>query len=195
MGIDIPLPGASLRYYPDYVTDADRLFCALRDGIDWQQPQLKVFGQWHPTPRLVAFVGDEGVSYRYSAQRHQALPWPDVLCAVRRQLRLDFDLDFNSALLNYYRDGDDSMGWHSDDEPELGAAPAIASLSLGDSRDFRFRPFPGRHQAGSPTHTVTLENGSLLLMLPPTQEFWQHSLPRRARRGPRINITFRNICR
>ena len=121
----------------------------------------------------------------------EGLVLPAPLLEVKQQLEADFDLRVNSALLNVYRDGSDSMGWHSDDEPELGSAPAIASLSVGAVREFRLRPFPGRASSDYPPQTISLEHGSLLLMLPPTQHYWQHSLPRRAHRGPRINITFR----
>lgn len=190
---ELALPGADLRYVADYIAQPDALFASLREGIDWQQPQLKVFGRWHRTPRLVSFVGDDGVAYRYSGQRHLAQPWPAPLLELKQRLQTDFALHFNSALLNFYRDGNDSMGWHSDDEPELGDAPAIASLSVGALREFRLRPFPGRSQRDCSPQTISLASGSLLLMLPPTQHYWQHCLPRRAHRGPRINITFRLI--
>lgn len=189
----LSLPGAELRYCASYVQDPNHLLNQLAQTVMWEQPRVNVFGRWHLTPRLVSFVGDAGLSYRYSGQRHMAQAWPDVLIPLKQQLQHDVGVRFNSALLNYYRSGDDCMGWHSDDESELGSAPTIASISVGAARDFRIRPFPGRAFCDQAARTLSLENGSLLLMLPPTQQFWQHSLPRRARRGPRINLTFRHI--
>ncbi len=191
----IALAGAELVYQADFVADPNALYRALRENVDWQQPKLHIFGRWRLTPRLVSFVGDPGLSYRYSGQSHRATVWPTGLAELRERLAKEYQCEFNCALLNYYRDGRDSMGWHTDNEPELGPSPTIASISLGDCRDFRLRPKPGGIAAEEAPQTIALQHGSLLLMLPPTQAHWQHSLPRRVERGGRINITFRQIIR
>lgn len=191
--VNRPLAGGHLHYQPGFISDSSGLFTQLRDSVDWQQPMLKIYGRSLPSPRLVSFVGDLGLSYRYSGQSHHSAPWPRPLLALRERLANDYHCHFNCALLNYYRSGDDTMGWHSDDEAELGPAPVIASVSLGESRDFRMRPKARGLASSEPAFTLTLEDGSLLLMLPPTQRHWQHSLPRRAKRGGRINITFRQL--
>ncbi|WP_373080417.1 alpha-ketoglutarate-dependent dioxygenase AlkB [Zhongshania sp.] len=187
---DIPLDGGGLRYYPQYIVEPDQLYDQLRDDVDWQQPALDVYGKRHLTPRLVAFVGDPGIEYRYSGHRHCALPWPAQVRHLREKIAEDTGFDFNCALLNYYRNGDDCMGYHSDDEISLGGAPCIASLSLGCGRDFLMTP----KGVKAKSRKIYLASGSLLLMLPPTQRNWQHALP--ARKGlvqGRINITFRKV--
>jgi alkylated DNA repair dioxygenase AlkB len=186
----IPLQGGGLDYYSEYVPHPEVLFAALRDGINWQQPLVTVYGRQHVTPRLVSFVGNPGLRYQYSGLSHATEPWPDSLQCLRDQVQRDTAYDFNCALLNYYRDGNDCMGYHSDDEPELGVSPCIASVSLGAERDFCFKPKVG----GGKMQKLCLGSGSLLVMLPPTQQHWQHALP--VRRGVvqgRINITFRNL--
>jgi alkylated DNA repair dioxygenase AlkB len=172
----------------------------LSPAIPWQQPQVRVYGQQHPVPRLVCWYGDPGCSYRYSGHRHDPLPWTPPLAALREELRDRLGWTFNSLLLNRYRQGADRMGWHADDEPELAADHPIASLSLGETRTLRFRPRPGNRRgcrsvaADLPPLAVDLAGGDLLLMDPPTQEHWQHALPARLRlRGERINLTFRRI--
>ena len=138
----------------------------------------------------MAWHGDSGASYRYSGVDHQPLPWTDTLLDLKTDLRNRFKVDFNSVLLNLYRDGNDSMGWHSDDEAELGRQPVIASLSLGQERKLRFRM---RNNTRN-TIDVSLPHGSLLLMYGNCQHDWQHQLPKTAKTiGPRINLTFRKV--
>ncbi|CAA0108527.1 alpha-ketoglutarate-dependent dioxygenase AlkB family protein [Zhongshania aliphaticivorans] len=186
----IPLVGGGLDYYADYLADPQSLFAELRDGIAWQQALVTVYGREHITPRLVNFVGDVGLSYQYSGVSHATAPWPNAVRALRDQLLVDTGFDFNCALLNYYRDGNDCMGYHSDDEPELGRAPCIASISLGAERDFCFKPKSG----ATKMQKLNLASGSLLVMLPPTQQHWQHALPvRKGVAQGRINLTFRKL--
>ena len=186
----ISLAGGELHYYPRYIESAEACYTQLRDSIDWQQPALEVYGRRHLTPRLVSFVGDAGLGYRYSGHYHRAAPWPPSVLALRDKIANDSGYAFNCALLNYYRDGNDCMGYHSDDEPSLGPDPCIASLSLGCSRDFLLKP----KRVKAKSHKINLDSGSLLLMLPPTQQHWQHALPvRRGHMQGRINITFRNV--
>jgi alkylated DNA repair dioxygenase AlkB len=172
----------------------------LVDQIPWQQPQVKVFGRLHPVPRLTCWLGDPGLRYRYSGLVHQPHPWTPATETLRRLLAAGLGCSFNSLLLNRYRDGNDRMGWHADDEPELVAEAPIASISLGVSRSLRFRPRPGRHgQAADGEETpaplgLELHEGDLLVMDPPTQQHWHHALPARRRlREERLNLTFRRI--
>lgn len=185
----IDLGGGELVYLADYVADPEPLQRELLALSGWYQPRLQLFGKSHPTPRLVHFVGDAGVQYRYSGHLHRAAGWPPGLLALRDRLEADCGLRFNCALLNHYRDGADTMGYHSDDEPALGPNPAVASVSLGAERDFALKP-----KRGGAARTLPLASGSLLLMLPPTQRHWLHALPKRARvTEQRVNITFRHI--
>tara|TARA_R110001599_G_scaffold29107_3_gene99916 strand:+ start:20927 stop:21520 length:594 start_codon:yes stop_codon:yes gene_type:complete len=186
----IPLAGGALSYHPEYVEDSDGLYAQLRDEVHWQQPVLEIHGRRHHTPRLVAFVGEQGLVYRYSGHQHCAEAWPPQVVWLRDKIAETTGYHFNCALLNYYRDGNDSMGYHSDDEASLGEAPCIASISLGCGRDFLLKPKGAR----SKSRKIHLAAGSLLLMLPPTQQNWQHALPvRRGLAQGRINITFRKV--
>lgn len=171
-------------------TAADALFADLLQALPWQVHHIRMFGRDLAAPRLSCWIGDPGAAYRYSGTRHEPQPWPDALHGVRVRMQRDCGVAFNSALANLYRDGRDSMGWHSDDEPELGPQPVIASLSLGATRRFvlRHRDDPARRQA------LALEHGSLLVMRGTCQAQWRHALPRTARPvGARINLTFRRI--
>ena len=135
-------------------------------------------------------MGDPGARYRYSGTTHTPSPWHAAVLNLRDRIAAHCDAPFNSVLINLYRTGQDSMGWHADNEPELGPEPLIASVSLGATRDFRLR----RNDRSQPTITHALESGSLLVMKGDMQRDWQHSLPRRARvNQPRINLTFRQV--
>lgn len=178
-------------YLPGFLPadEADRLFERLLEEVDWRQQRVLLFGRRLPQPRLTAWCSDPGVCYRYSGLELQPGPWLRPLQGLRHQLGTRTGAAFNSVLLNLYRDGRDSMGWHADDEPELGEAPVIASVSLGAVRRLRVRP-----RGGGPSRAVDLAPGSLLLMRGRSQADWQHAVPRTARQvGPRINLTFREI--
>lgn len=171
-------------------TAADRLFAALRDEVPWRQDQITLYGKTNDVPRLNAWFGDPGRVYTWSGIRMEPLPWSGAVARIKALLERTLGESFDSALLNLYRDGRDSVAWHADDEPELGRDPLIASVSLGATRAFRLRHNEGRH---APL-TLDLEHGSLLVMGGPTQRFWKHAIPRRARvDGPRINLTFRQM--
>jgi alkylated DNA repair dioxygenase AlkB len=188
------LPDADLRWWPGALAagEADRLFVALRNGIDWQQEDILIFGERRRVPRLVAWHGDPGAVYTYSGTAHEPRPWTDDLRSVRERLQRLTGHRYNSVLLNLYRDGRDGMGWHADDEPELGPAPAIASLSLGATRRFRLR-HRGQRELGC---AVDLAHGDLLLMAGGTQSAYLHALPKTARLvGERINLTWRWVGR
>ena len=191
-------PGLRLRHAPAWLQAqgiaTDRLRRVLQTGLPWQQPLVRVYGRQHPTPRLTCWVADPGCSYRYSGLAQAITPWTPELLQLRALLSAELGVDFNSLLLNRYRDGADRMGWHADDEPELDATAPIASLSLGATRSLRFRPRPPWQGEPPPPFAVDLADGDLLVMDPPTQRHWQHALPARARVGSeRINLTFRCI--
>lgn len=191
---DIALPGANLRYAPDWLSAsvADALLASLQREIVWERHRIRLFGRWHDAPRLSCWIGDTEAVYTYSGTRFTPRPWPPSLAALRDRVEHAADARFNSVLANLYRDGNDSMGWHSDDEPELGATPLIASLSLGAERRFAFK----RKQPGARSLTLPLAHGSLLLMSGETQQHYRHAVPRSARVvGERINLTFRWITR
>ncbi|WP_434458235.1 alpha-ketoglutarate-dependent dioxygenase AlkB [Stutzerimonas urumqiensis] len=186
------LPDADLRYWPDWVEPAlaDRWLATLLVQTPWEQPRVKVFGREHPVPRQVAWYGDPRVGYRYSGLYHLPLPWTPLLAEIRARVQATTGVPFNGVLLNHYRDGQDAMGWHSDDEPELGPAPVIAALSLGASRRFDLRR-RGTQPIG---HSLVLAHGSLLVMAGATQHHWQHQIARsRKVLAPRLNLTFRLI--
>ena len=182
-----------MRYFSDaFVHGADALRDALLREIPWETHRIKLFGREVDSPRLSCWIGDEGMEYTYSRTRFEPREWTPALSTIREALASRFELRFNSVLANLYRNGRDSMGWHSDSEPELGPQPVIASLSFGAPRTFRFRSKETRAVAGS----IELAHGSLLVMAGATQRLYQHDLPRSARiDDARINLTFREILR
>jgi alkylated DNA repair dioxygenase AlkB len=187
----LPREGEAL-YFPDFFppTEADALFEALRETIAWRREAIVMFGRQVMQPRLTAWYGDPEARYTYSGVTLNPLPWTAELEAIRARLEAVAETTFNSVLLNQYRDQNDGMGWHSDDEPELGRDPVIASLSFGAPRDFQLR----HRKDKSLKVSLKLAHGSLLLMRGQTQHHWAHALPKRAAPlGPRINLTFRAI--
>jgi len=185
-------PGQLLDYYPGFLGEerALALLEQLRRHTPWQQQSIHMYGKVLQTPRLTAWYGDKGSSYTFSGTRFDPLPWTPELAQLRQEIAGFTGMPFNSVLLNYYRDGNDSVAWHSDDEPELGDQPHIASLSLGQARRFDFR----HRQDHRRKHSLQLTNGSLLLMKGDLQHSWEHRIPKSARpMAPRINLTFRMI--
>jgi alkylated DNA repair dioxygenase AlkB len=194
----LPLPDADARYAASWLskTDADALFERLLCEIPWEQHRLTMFGREVAAPRLSCWIGDPEAVYVYSRTRFEPHAWPLALMSLRKRLELFCGVRFNSVLANLYRNGQDAMGWHSDDEPELGRQPVIASLSLGATRRFRLRQrLPrGVRRTVADTHEVFLAHGSLLCMAGDTQRNYQHDLPRSEKVAmPRINLTFRRI--
>ncbi len=187
----LSLPCADVRYFANaFARDADTLRDALMREIPWERHRIRLFGREVDSPRLSCWIGDEGTDYTYSRTRFEPRAWTPRLSTIREALASRFELRFNSVLANLYRDGRDSMGWHSDAEPELGQAPIIASLSFGAPRKFRFRSRETREIESS----IELAHGSLLVMSGATQRLYQHDLPRSARIDEaRINLTFREI--
>ena len=188
---NLGLRDAEIEYIPGFLDtdDAWQLFESLLMHTDWRQEQITLFGKTHPVPRLSCWMADAGLDYTYSNMTMHPVPWSEALMQIKLLLQSRTGHAFNSVLLNYYRDGSDSNGWHSDDEPELGPEPVIASISLGGVRDFQLR-HKGRK---APGQTLRLNHGSLLLMSGRTQACWQHQVPKRAQAEPRINLTFRII--
>lgn len=159
-------------------------------GVPWQRPEIRLFGRTHPIPRLQCWMGDPEARYRYAGLDLTPQPWHDEILALRRGIEAITGQTFNSVLLNLYRNGEDRMGWHSDDERELGDEPWVASYSLGAMRRFAFR----RRGATRTAHVLELAHDSLLLMGPEVQRRWQHALPVMKRvQKPRINMTFRCV--
>jgi len=189
----LALADADVRYDASAIEEprASALFDVLRAEIPWQQHRLLLFGKFVDAPRLSCWIGDADAVYTYSRTRFEPLPWTLAVASLRDELRTITGTDFNSVLANLYRDGRDSVGWHSDDERELGPQPLIASLSFGAPRRFRLRSL---HDANAPVFPLDLVAGSLLLMAGATQHNYRHDLPKTARAvGERINLTFRRI--
>lgn len=179
------------RYMSDAIPEVDTALATLIAETPWRQDHALMFGRRVALPRLTAWYGDAGAGYSYSGITMQPTPWTPLLMRLKARAEELAGVAFNSALLNYYRDGRDSVGWHADNEPELGRDPVIASLSLGATRRFEFRRRP---PAETDTRRIELEHGSCLVMGGAVQHHWQHRLPRDARIGaPRVNITFRRI--
>ena len=192
MGYD--LPDAEIEYFPEFFSREKSLnfLPQLLDTIKWKQNTIKMYGKENPVPRLEAWYGDPGKSYAYSGIRMEPNPWTDELREIKRSIEAELEISFNSVLINYYRDGQDRVAWHSDDEKELGKNPVIGSVSFGAERTFKLRH--KRYKENNLKQSIVLKNGSFLLMKGATQHHWMHEIPRTAKPiGPRINLTFRVI--
>ncbi|WP_106478250.1 alpha-ketoglutarate-dependent dioxygenase AlkB family protein [Phytohalomonas tamaricis] len=205
MSLDEHLPNW-LRVHPDYVLwrqdnflsarEANLLFDTLEHDLEWQRPTLTLYGKQHLIPRSQVWMGDADAHYRYSATSFEPVPWHHDVTALCTAIQAHLKTllgplpRFNSVLINRYANGDQRMGWHSDDEPELGSNPIIASVSLGTERPMRFRP---RKNRSGDAFNVALPHGSLLIMGHDTQRQLQHALLPRRLEGSRINLTFRAI--
>ena len=186
----LPMDG-SAQYYPDFISkeESTSLIDQLQKSLYWEADQLMMFGKLVITRRKVAWVGDPECTYTYSGIKRNPQSWTPELLSMKTQLEDLTQSEFNSCLLNFYHDGADGMGWHSDDEKELDSLSPIASVSLGSTRKFAFR-----HKKEKSTTSLFLENGSALIMNAPTQQFWQHALLKtKTVHTPRINLTFRKI--
>lgn len=189
----LALPEAEVRHHAHAFEppEADRLERRLRAEIPWTQHRVRIAGREIPCPRLSAWLGEPHACYGYSGQRLTPAPWTPALLEVRARVAELTGVEFDGVLANLYRDGDDAMGWHSDDERELGPRPVIASVSFGATRRFLLRH---RTRKALRTCELALAHGSLLVMAGTTQARWKHRVPRTARPvGPRINLTFRRL--
>ena len=151
--------------------DSDALLKNFITKLPWESMTIKMFGRDTKIPRLQCWIGDKGCEYRYSGKQLNRRAWNQDLIMIRKRIFEKFKIDFNSVLANYYRDGKDSMGWHADDEKELGPNPTIASISFGSERDLVFR-----NKISRETLTVPQTNGCLILIDGETQKNWQHSI-------------------
>ena len=187
----LPLPDADVTYYPGWLSadQASVIKQQLEGELDWHQDTIKIYGKLVKIPRLQAWHGDPDAQYSYSGLSMTPAPWTSTLSDLRQQLAKQCQAAFNSVLANWYRHGQDSMGMHADDEPELGKHPVIASVTLGQAR-----PFVLMHKQSKSKSKVMLEHGSLLVMKGTTQQFYQHGIAKTARQiDDRINLTFRYI--
>ncbi len=173
------------------VHDCANLYNELLVNVPWKNDELVMFGKLIKTSRKVAWYGDEGKVYTYSGKQKRPLSWSPELTKIKRLVEHATGFEFNSCLLNLYHNGEEGMGWHADNEPELGNQPMIASLSLGATRKFSLK-----HNTTGEKVDIILESGSLLIMKGKLQHCWKHALPKSKKvKSPRINLTFRQIIR
>lgn len=170
------------------------LFYNLVTELPWQADVVTLFGKTHTTTRQIVWMGDVGIDYHYAGHVRQPISWTNTVLSIKQHIEqqllgIGIEADFNSCLLNYYPSGSDGMGYHADDEPELGAQPLIASLSLGATRKFVFK-----HKKTQDKVALNLESGQLLVMRGDTQTFWKHSITKTTTiANARISLTFRRI--
>ncbi len=216
-GFDISVPGGEFFYAEHFFNRAwsDRIFAYLQENatqdwrtidwrqlsadalykidftnIRWKQDSLKLYGKFIPLPRLTAWYGDPGAAYTYSGIKSEPNSWNDGLLHIKRRIEALVGSSFNCVLLNWYRDGRDSLSWHADDEKELGIDPIIASANFGATRDFQMR----MNSDHDKKLTIPLKHGTLLVMRGELQRNWKHAVPKRANvDGSRFNLTFRTI--
>lgn len=187
----LSLPDAEVYFDPHFFSEAESnlYFSRLMNEVNWKQESIKLFGKLRPMPRLTAWYGDKG--YTYSGLMNEPQPWLPILQELKEKVEQASGQVYNSVLLNLYRAGQDSMGWHSDDEAALGEEPSIASLSFGAERKFSFKH---KSRKDIKPHSIYLTNGSLLVMQGPTQHNWLHHVPKTVKVvQPRINLTFRKV--
>lgn len=190
--LELQLPNAELIYYPEYfgIEEADQYFNELLQQTIWRQDDIKVFGKTYQQPRLTALYGDSSKPYSYS----NITMYPEIFTPLLKKIKSKIEQDsghrFNTVLLNLYRDGQDSNGWHADNEKELGKNPVIASVSFGETRPFHFK----HRTIKTERHKLDLTHGSLLIMRGEMQHYWLHQIAKTKKPvSPRINLTFRYI--
>ena len=185
----LDIPDGKLYWAPEFISDLDSeaYFRQLSAELNWQQETIRMFGRDILQPRLQAWYGE--AVYTYSGLTMNPAPWTPSLLAIKTACEQVCDRSFNSVLANLYRDGQDYMGWHQDNEAELGLQPVIASVSFGEERRFVLTHLESRQKK-----EFNLKSGSLLVMAGTTQQFWSHSVPKTQRpKSPRINLTYRTI--
>ncbi|WP_250163477.1 alpha-ketoglutarate-dependent dioxygenase AlkB [Psychrobacter sp. WY6] len=181
------------------INEANALYENLLNELPWQSDIVTLFGKTHVTTRQIVWMGDHDVSYHYSGQTRRAIPWSKQMLHVKRHIEqqlssIGINVDFNSCLLNHYPSGTDGMGYHADDEKELGAQPIIASLSLGARRKFVFKHKTIRQENKPVKVELYLESGQLIVMHGDTQNFWKHTIMKtKTVASGRISLTFRQI--
>ena len=191
--LDIKIPDGKITFYEGFfnMKESQELMNTLIQTIEWSQDEVVVFGKKHKIPRLNAWYGDEGKVMKYSGLTLQPKSWTKELTEIKNRIEIQTRFEFNSCLLNYYRDGKDGMGWHQDNEKELGINPVIASVTFGQSRPFQLKHI---NKPEIKKIDIPLSNGSLLIMEAETQHYWKHQVPKTSRKvTERINLTFRKI--
>jgi alkylated DNA repair dioxygenase AlkB len=169
--------------------EADAILDYLTNQIKWKQGNIRMFGKNIAIPRLTAWYGDQGMNYNYSGINNDPTPWTSELQGLKAKVELAANTSFNSVLLNQYRDGNDSVSWHADNEKELGENPIIGSVNLGATRVFKLK-----HNITKEVKKINLTHGSLLVMGGKMQHYWKHAVPKTAKKiDARINLTFRLI--
>ena len=167
----------------------DLWFQSCLHDLNWETGFIKIFGKTHQIPRLQSWYADDGIEYTYSGKKLQRHNWNKTLIEIKQEIESITSIKFNSVLANLYRNGNDSMGLHSDNEKELGINPIIASLSLGESRDIHFK-----HKNIKTSINIPQTSGQLIVMYGQTQKYWKHEIKKTKKfKKPRINLTFRNI--
>jgi alkylated DNA repair dioxygenase AlkB len=187
----IELPDAEILYFPHFFSEAeaDLYFNKLINTTEWRQDKIRLFGKEILQPRLTALFANNNKTYTYSGLTMKPESFSDDLLKIKATIEKACNVNFTTCLLNLYRSGEDSMGWHADDEKELGENPEIASVSFGAERIFHFK-----HKTKDEKFKINLKHGSLLIMRGSTQHFWKHQLPKTKKKiGKRINLTFRRI--
>lgn len=190
--LNLQLPHSDIRYFSNFLNSqkADSYFQSLRKNVKWQQDDIKIFGKTYAQPRLTALFANNGKPYSYSNITMQAHEFTPEILEIKKHIETKTDVKFTTCLLNLYRDGNDSNGWHADNEKELGINPVIASITLGQERFFHLKHRTQKELK----HKLLLEHGSLLVMQGETQHYWLHQIAKTKKPiGERINLTFRVI--
>ena len=191
--IDIKIPDGKLTFLEGFfdLKESQVLQSKLIETIEWSQDKVIVYGKTHKIPRLNAWYGEEGKAMTYSGLTLEPKPWTKELIQIKQRIEKTTGYTFNSCLLNYYRDGKDGMGWHQDNEKELGKNPVIASITFGETRPFQLKHISNKELKKI---DIPLTSGSLLIMASETQHYWKHQIPKTTRTlNPRLNLTFRKI--
>ena len=178
-------------YLPNFFSriESESLFKTLRKDIQWKQESMNMYGKKIDFPRLTAWYGDNDKPYSFSGITLQPLPWNSEILEIKNKIEPKANVAFNSVLLNLYRNGNDSISWHTDAEPELGINPIIASVNFGETRKFQLRHIKTKEKL-----EIELTHGSVLIMQGELQHYWQHQVPKTSKTvGERINLTFRVI--
>ena len=187
----IELEDTHLFYFPHFLSssEADDWFTFLKNKVNFQSGEIKLFGKTYAKPRLEAFFAENELTYSYSGKQMKTEPFFNELKEMLKRVEITSNLEFNAVLINLYRNGLDNNGWHADNEKELGEDPCIASLSIGGERFFEMKHIETKKKI-----KLKLEHGSLLCMMKGSQRFWKHQLPKdKSIEIPRINLTFRKI--
>jgi alkylated DNA repair dioxygenase AlkB len=186
------LPDSDITLYNGFFSneESNEYYSELMQSIEWRQDKIKYYGKVHDLPRLTAWYGDTDKGYTYSQIPMNPLPWTETLLKIKKKIEKEGGIEFSSVLLNQYRNGSDSVSWHSDDEKELGSNPIIGSVSFGETRTFQLKHKYEKEKR----ENILLTHGSFLLMKGITQHYWKHQIPKSNKPlRSRINLTFRVI--